>query len=374
MTYAASLQGPLPAHTRPLCLRNSTFADIVLIIMYSTTNMDSLPLLLDIYSNAFPTIEYARAFHPMPSRSSHCHVFVFAARVIPLVHEQQYGGLAPAIAQLASSDAVIGRASIRACLVEDRLHDLVETVGIGAVFYTCFPGIAALHPHAKGFLLIHDGDHGCCAFPPHHVFSSRVYAYHADLILNFWNLRHLDQRMPWLPYTYSKHSVHTPGTRWWWENPNVGIPAASCAWNMLSEAHKQALAVATGADDNVVGGYSDVFYVPMQHVQTFVDVARAMSACNVWVEIAVPTAFAVMAGLQAQAQGRSRDDVLTAWAVAAVAQGLPADDDLGVMHAYTENIEGARLWLSDRTMHSTWNAHYSHAIDYVRGCCDAIGY
>lgn len=55
--YIARQQTPLSARTRPLCLNRTVFADVMLIVMYNTPNLASMPLLRSLYGDAFPRMQ-----------------------------------------------------------------------------------------------------------------------------------------------------------------------------------------------------------------------------------------------------------------------------------------------------------------------------
>lgn len=88
----------------------------------------------------------------------------------------------------------------------------------------------------------------------------------ADLILNFWNLRNLDQGRVWGVHHTSVHSLDAAsvasarGSGWWWAHEAMGIHAAASALagQGVSNMDRHALAVALGASAMAIGGYSDI--------------------------------------------------------------------------------------------------------------------
>lgn len=151
----------------------------------------------------------------------------------------------------------------------------------------------------------------------------------------------------------------------------VGLPAAQAAYIELLDQDKAALSWAVGGPNRVPGGYADIYYVPASHSLDFVRLCRGFVKHRVWVEIAVPTVFAMLAGMDiasaASYKGSqfpgAKDD--SDWKAAASATGRPTRDHMAGFHSLTQDLEGRRLWMTDRTTSNIWKEQYSVAIDYV---------
>jgi hypothetical protein len=163
----------------------------------------------------------------------------------------------------------------------------------------------------------------------------------------------------------------------------VGLPAVQAAYQKLSETDTARLSRAVGGPNRVPGGYADIYFVPAAHSADFVRLCRTFAQHLVWVEIAVPTIFAILAGRDIVSSEKlgdlakrsesgnveGNDLYLSARQFlenSAKAVGRPYKDHMAGFHARTQDMEGRRLWMTDRATNIIWNEQYSVAIDYVR--------
>lgn len=151
---------------------------------------------------------------------------------------------------------------------------------------------------------------------------------HDDLIINPWNLGRFDVNKVWkttaapLDLKLGLQAI----TGWTWWPLDVGYSAIQKVYDELDPKYKNNL-VANRGEHKVAFGYSDIVYIPSSYVHDFIILCQLCSKHRVFLEIALPTICAAIAG---------KDE--------------------------TENFNGLAVWLSTYTESLD---HYNRQIDFL---------
>ncbi|MGE4168419.1 MAG: hypothetical protein AB7E68_02635 [Candidatus Babeliales bacterium] len=128
---------------------------------------------------------------------------------------------------------------------------------------------------------------------------------HDDCIINPWRLLRLDRNKIWIPKTFwitdeastdigtpiNVKNPHFPSWCWW--GSEWGYWPTRIAFEELPDEAKQLLESSWG-EDNVVGSYADVVYIPALFKERYIELARIFGKNKVFLEIALPTIIACL--------------------------------------------------------------------------------
>ena len=138
-----------------------------------------------------------------------------------------------------------------------------------------------------------------------------------DVALSGRRARGRDLVAPWFPVPWGAGDVahsaaayragrvaHAGADWWWWGHQQWGIEAAARALRRLTPAERAAVAAAAGREGAVLGGFSDLLYLPASRVPQFLRLARIMHEERVFVEIALPTLVAALGDARVELVGK----------------------------------------------------------------------
>lgn len=109
-----------------------------------------------------------------------------------------------------------------------------------------------------------------------------------DVILNLWNLQHLDPSKIWMPQPIDVVDFNNTDYWWYfWQQPKVRA-ITETAYKTLPAPYQQLLTLKMGRPNAMAWGFADCFYIPANLASDVISVFSHFAQHQVFLELAVP--------------------------------------------------------------------------------------